>query len=263
MFADDWAGSLNPGDRELYESHLAACSTCRQELESLNRLWTRLGTIPREEPGPESRQRFYAMLDGYSRGLDRSQTGGSRRTGVANWFAPIFRLRPVFQLGLGILLLVGGFLSGYIIRSARNGQEEMASLRGEIHEMRQMITISLLKQQSASERLRGVSLSSLVSRPDPDFLSTLIHTLDYDPSVDVRLAAVDALSRFATHAAVRQDLVRSLPRQDSPLVQISLIDLLVQLHERQSIDVLRQLVNDVQQNPQVRDRARWGLQQLS
>ncbi len=126
-----------------------------------------------------------------------------------------------------------------------------------------MVTISLLKQQSASERLKGVSWSSQVSRPDPEFLSTLMHTLNYDPNVDVRLAAVDALLRFAAHPAVKEGLVRSLPKQDSPLVQISLIDLLVQLHERQSIDVLRQLTNDVSQNEQVRQRARWGLQKLS
>jgi hypothetical protein len=77
------------------------------------------------------------------------------------------------------------------------------------------------------------------------------------------LAAVDALDRFAGYPAVRRDLVKSLPRQDSPLVQISLIDLLVQLHERQSIDVLKQLINDASQDPQVRARAQWGLQNLS
>jgi HEAT repeat protein len=125
-----------------------------------------------------------------------------------------------------------------------------------------MVAISLQKQQSASERLRGVSLTSQVSRPDPEFLATLIHTLNYDPNVDVRLAAVDALSRFAEEPAVRDGLVRSLPKQDSPMVQISLIDLLVQLHERQSIEVLKQLTNDANQNQQVRQRAQWGLQKL-
>ncbi len=263
MFADDWAGSLNRGDRVRYDLHLAGCTPCREERESLNRLWASLGTIPREAPSPRSRQRFYAMLDGYRQGLDGSHAEMPHRAGRGNWLAPIYRLQPVFQLGLGMLLIAGGFWAGYAMRSARNGHEEIAGLRGEIHEMRQMVTVSLLKQQSASERLRGVSWSSQISRPDPEFLSALIHTLNFDPSIDVRLAAVDALSRFAAHTEVRQNLVRSLSGQDSPLVQISLIDLLVQLHERQSIDVLKQLSDDDSQNPQVRDRARWGLHQLS
>jgi HEAT repeat protein len=108
-----------------------------------------------------------------------------------------------------------------------------------------------------------MSWSNQVSRPDAEFLSTLMHTLNYDANVNVRLAAVDALSRFAGEPSVRDGLVKSLPKQDSPLVQISLIDLLVQLQERQSIDVLKRLTNDASQNQQVRQRAQWGLQKLS
>ena len=262
MFADDWAGELDSNDRAAFDSHLAGCQACRGEHERLNNLWNSLGTIPCEAPRPESQQRFYSMLEGYRQELGRSRTTGPRRS-WGERLAPVLRLQPAFQLGFGILLLIGGFIAGYLVRSTRNGREEMAGLRAEVHEMRQMVTISLLKQQSASDRLKGVSWSTQVSRPDPEFLSTLIHTLNYDPNVDVRLAAVDALARFAGYPAVSRDLVKSLPRQSSPLVQISLIDLLVQLHEQQSIDVLKQLVNDDSQDPQVRDRAKWGLQRLS
>lgn len=263
MFTDYWAGALDPGDKAQFESHLAACESCRTELENLNHLWNNLRAIPDEEPSPALQKRFNAMLEGYRQGPGRIQASPSRRTGLGEWISPMFRLLPVFQLGLGLLLLAGGFFSGYVMRSARNGHEEIADLRTEVHEMRQMLTISLLKQQSASERLKGVSWSSQVTSPDPEFLSTLIHTLDYDTNVDVRLAAVDALAQFAVYPEVRQNLIKSLPGQDSPLVQISLIDLLVQLHERQSIDVLKQLVNNTAQNPEVRNRAQWGLEKLS
>ena len=104
-----------------------------------------------------------------------------------------------------------------------------------------MVTISLLQQQSASERLKGISWSSHVSDADPEFLSTLFRTLNYDQNVDVRLASVDALSRFAGIPGVSDGLIRALQRQESPLVQIALIDALVQLQARQSIDVLRHL----------------------
>jgi len=262
MFADDWAGALDADDKAAFDLHLAGCDACRREREQLNQLWAGLATIPLEEPRPESRQRFYSMLEGYRYGL-----GGSRsarpKWSLAERFAGVLRARPAFQFGLGMLLLICGFVAGYLMRSAQNGHEEIAGLRAEVHEMHQMVTISLLKQQSASERLKGVSWSTQVTRPDPGFLSTLIHTLNYDSNVDVRLAAVDALARFAGYPAVRRDLIKSLPRQASPLVQISLIDLLVQLHEHQSIDVLKQMVNDDSQDPQVRDRAKWGLQRLS
>ena len=263
LFADEWAGTLGPGDGVRLESHLAGCASCREERENLNRLWTRLAAIPSEEPSPALRPRFYAMLEGYRQGLDRAGVSPPRRARLSDLLAGLFARPPAFQSALAALLLIAGFAGGYAVKSSRNGHEELASLREEVHEMRQMVTISLLKQQSASERLKGVSWSSQVSRPDPEFLSTLLHTLNYDPSVDVRLAAVDALSRFSGNPEVRKELVESLPKQDSPLVQISLIDLLVQLHERQSIDVLRQLINDATQNREVRQRAQWGLKKLS
>jgi hypothetical protein len=262
LFADYWAGSLDSAEKAQFESHLAECPQCREEFESLNRLWTDLAGIPTEEPGHAVRSRFYAMLAEYRRDMDRSPKA-SLRSKFREWFGPMLRLVPSYQLGLGVLILACGFISGYLIRSMRNGSPELAELRSEVREMRQMMSLSLLKQQSASERLKGVSWSSQVSHPDPEFLSTLVHTLNYDPNVDVRLAAVDALARFAGYATVRLDLIRSLPRQDSPLVQISLIDLLVQLHERQSADVFKQIIEDTNQNPQVRARAQWGLRNIS
>ncbi len=260
FFADEWNDSLDEGIRRQLEEHLAGCSACREERASLNRVWKMLARIPSAEPSPDMHPRFYAMLEGYRQGTDQATVPRPR----SNFF-PLWQnwRQPALQFGFAALLLIFGFAGGYFSRGARNGHEEIAGLREEVHEMRQMVTISLLKQQSASERLKGVSWSAMVSHPDPEFLATLLHTLDRDPNVDVRLAAVDALTRFAGDPMIRNGLVQSLKKQDSPLVQISLIDLLVQLHERQSIDVLKQLTNDSRQNEVVRQRAQWGLQVLS
>lgn len=259
LFPHQWAGTIDPRTKAQFSTHLAECASCREEWEGLSGLWESLAQLPGEEPGARIRPRFYAMLEGYGQGL--SQARESRP--IWGWATGWFVARPALQFGFAALLLVAAFLGGYFARGSRNGHEELAVLREEVHEMRQMVTISLLKQQSASERLKGVSWSSFVSRPDPEFLATLVHTVDYDPNVDVRLAAVDALSRFAGDATVREGLIRSLKRQDSPMVQISLIDLLVQLHEREAADALKQLMDDVNQNQVVRQRAQWGLQKLS
>ena len=57
-------------------------------------------------------------------------------------------------------------------------------------------------------------------------VNALLETVNYDDTVDVRLAAVDALRRLSTEAEVRARLASALDRQDSPLVQIALIDAL-------------------------------------
>jgi HEAT repeat protein len=87
-------------------------------------------------------------------------------------------------------------------------------------------------------------------------------TLLGDPNVNVRLAAVDALQQFAGDAMVRKGLLRSLAEQKSPLVQIELITLMVDLKEKESVPVLKQLLEKQELNSDVRESAERGLQKL-
>jgi len=263
QFPEYWSGELDEAAKFEVESHLAICAGCREENESLNAVWTKLGALPPEQPSPALRARFYAMLEGYQQGLAQAKPVRSWREVLGTWLSRLVPRRPVFQLATAALLLILGFTGGYFLKPSPESSNEVAQLREEVHDMRQMVTVSLLKQQSASERLKGVSWSNQVMHPDPELLSALLQTMNYDPNVDVRLAAIDALNRFSTDPTVRKGLIESLPKQDSPLVQIAMIDLLVQLHERQSIDVLKQLTQDQELNRVVRERAQWGLQKLS
>ncbi|HWG87176.1 MAG TPA: hypothetical protein VN679_05290, partial [Candidatus Acidoferrales bacterium] len=85
----------------------------------------------------------------------------------------------------------------------------------------------------------------------------------YDSSVDVRLAALDVLSRYGNRPEVHQGLVEALQGQQSPLVQLSLIDVLVEQHSSGTADELKQLETNPKLDPSVRKRVQWGIQQLS
>jgi HEAT repeat protein len=141
--------------------------------------------------------------------------------------------------------------------------QEVASLHEELRSMRQLVVISMLQQQSASERLQGVSYSRAQTEPDPKVLNALLHTMRYDNSVDVRLAALDALSHYGSRQDVRKGLMDSLQEQQSPLVQVALIDVLVDLHDASAVDRLKRLQKDPKTDPSVRKRADWGIQQLT
>ena len=244
-------------------AHLAACRECSNEYESLSRLWEKLGMLGDVEPSKAMRARFYSMLDGYKDGIELSMQQQKGRRGLSEWLGHLVPAAAVLQFALAALLLIAGAVIGRIFSGEGRSNSEMAQLRDEVHNMRQMVTISLLQQQSASERLAGVSWSQRVRQPDEKVLSALVHTLNYDPSVDVRLAAVDALYQFSNQNLVRKALVESLSRQLSPLVQIALIDLMVDMREKQSEEVLRRMANDNNVNETVRERAKWGLQRLS
>src|SRR5262249_37675651 len=159
------------------------------------------------------------------------------------------------------VLLLLGFLGGhYIDRDPNdaNTRKQLAELQGELHKTSQLVAISLLQQQSPSERLRGVDWSTRVT-PDPQILDALQHTLRYDSSADVRLAALDALGRYGHQPKVSRALVDALDTQESPLVQLALIDVLVDLHESNAIEPLKRLQNEPKVNPAVREHADWGI----
>jgi hypothetical protein len=251
---------LDLAERESLDLHLVECGACREVQERLHRLWKELERIPLVEPSHQVHQRFYAMLEGYRYGSERipvkSMRQGRFLLAIRPWF------RPALQYGIGVMLILLGGIAGYWIRSNTNGHKELEGLHEEVGAARQMLAVALLSQSSASERLKGVSWSAQVNRPDSEFLETLFRTLNCDSNVNVRLYAMDALARFAAYPEVRHNLVKSLSSQDAPLVQIMLIDTLVKLQERQSIEVFKQVIQDANQNPQVQERARWGLQQF-
>jgi HEAT repeat protein len=93
-------------------------------------------------------------------------------------------------------------------------------------------------------------------------VQALLNTLDGDPNVNVRLAAAEALFSFRRVAAARQGLLRSLQEQDSPLVQLALIDYVVRLDEPESPQVIRKFLRKPLVNPAVSKEAEKSLGQL-
>jgi HEAT repeat protein len=80
--------------------------------------------------------------------------------------------------------------------------------------------------------------------------------------VNVRLATIDALKRFAASENVRRGAIEALTRQTSPLVQIALIDFVVETNGRDAAETLRRLSRDPTVDAAVRARAANGLEQV-
>ena len=251
--------SLSARDMAFGREHCEICSQCRSDVE----MWQKLSALPQQEPSPSSRSRFEAMLNAYEEG--RWENRGLTR-GPGHWLAAWMRspFAPPLVSALGVCLLLVGFIAGE--RSSANrpvGDRQMAAMQSEIGNLRQLVALSLMEQQSASQRLQGVNYSTQVERPDPEIAAALLHALRFDGSVDVRLAALDALRRYKDDSQVRTGLLMAVQDQQSPLVQIALIDLFVEMHESGAKENLRRIEQDQHANPTVRQRAQWGIQQLS
>ena len=253
------AGTL-PDDRLAeIQAHLAQCQACRDDLDATAEMWGELGAAP--APRPESarmRARFDAALQGYIDGQAESRVAT-----MAEGRRPAVRWQTWIQLSGAAALVIIGVGIGRLVPAPPSPQEsEMALLREELRNTRQMVTLSLLQQQSASERLKGVTTSSQLERPGTEVVSALLDTLKHDPNVNVRLASVDALRRFGSRDVVRQGVVEALPVQESPLVQVAMVDFLLEAAGPDVKNVLRRLAEDMMLNQAVRARAERGLQQV-
>ena len=249
MLADYWTRDLRGADELALEAHLAECSVCRDETPRLQAVWRDLALIPVDEPGPQLRGRFYEALGAYREG---AQSNGRRR----------WQWTPAWQMAAAAALLVAGIGIGYGVRSDRTGQQ-VSELREEVSGMRQMVALSLLQQQSASERLRGVGYAYRSEPSDTEVLSALVSAVNDDTNINVRLAAVDALHTFSGSPVARKAVLDALPKQNmEPLVQVALIDFLVDMKERQAAEGLRRLTEDGGVNDGVKERARWALTKL-
>ena len=249
--------SLRPEQHQVVEQHLASCADCSEVVA----LWQTLGALPEEQPGAEGRMRFEAMLHAYQTG--RAEHGEKRASlwSVFQWFRS-----PVGAVAWSMALLVIGAFAGVQLgaRKPAEPSPDMAAMRAELASMKQLVALSMLQQQSASQRLEGVSWTRSEERLDPQVLNALMHTLRYDQSVDVRLAALDALSRHAnTQPQLRQNVVDALQEQQSPLVQVALIDQLVEWRDRAASQRLQQLRQSPNLNPTVRQRADWAISKLN
>ncbi len=246
-FVEYWRGAMNAADLHSFEEHLAACPDCRADAERLKHVWSALGEMPHAEPGLGLRTRFYASLrEAERRELDRRQR---------SWWMP----HPALQAAFGVIILAAGILVGNM--TARNSGQ-VAQLRTEVNSMKQLVTLSLLQQQNASDRLRGVNWSYRVEQSDSEVLAALLATVNHDPNVNVRLAAVDALRNFGDSAVGRRGLAQALNKQTSPLVEIAILDQIVEMREKMATPAIRTLMATGDVNPEVKEHANWALRQL-
>ena len=232
----------------------------RREAEGLDATWRMLGGI--DAPAPESdrmRARLDAVLDAVEHAAPPApQRWLGRRDLAAGGYA-------MQGLAAAAVLVVGIAIGRFVVPDPTrpaDSSSEIAAMRGEMRELREMVSLSLMQQQSASDRLKGVTWTGQLDRPSGEVVSALLDALMHDPNVNVRLATIDALERFASRDDVRRATIQAIERQPSPLVQIALIDYMVKTNQRESATTLRRLAQDPQVDGAVRARAAWGLQQL-
>ena len=242
-------GELDPAAVAELRAHLATCPGCAAEAAAFERLWDELGAAAEGTPGTELRERFERRLAAeIARERRRVIPFLARRAAArgGRWWG-----LPATQLAaLAATLVVGVFVGSELSR--RRDASAMAALRDDVRSLRETVTLALLGESSASGRLRGVAYGREASEGDDRVAGALFEAMLADPDVNVRLAALDALKPRAARPEERPRLIAAVARQDSPLVQLSLIDLLLESGAPAAQRDLEQLLDNPNLDPVVR-----------
>lgn len=222
------------------------------DLTQLNRLNELEEKISRQKdliPSIELDHCFYEML------AKEKQKAKSFTFSLPEWNV----LFP--RLALGCALILVGFLSGVWIKQPTTGSE-VTQLTRQVAELKEMMMISLLEKESATERLKAVSLTQEISDPSKKVTAALLKTLNADPNVNVRLAALDALQGYVNLAQVREGLVRSIALQESPLMQLALAELMAVIQEKSSISELKKVLDKKETPKEVKEKIKKSIDVL-
>lgn len=206
------------------------------DLQDLNELHTiESGVLKMETPAPSLRldDSFYAMLK-------RENAGSTRHTwkNIFSW--P--ELAP--RLAFASVTLLIGLIAGFLLRSPVQKNEQIKELGQEVTDLKELVMLSLLEKESATDRLKAVNLTHEMDQASQKVTKALLETINNDENVNVRLAALDALRAYSNDSKVREALIRSIARQESPLVQVALAELMVALQAKSSVKSLEKIMHD-------------------
>jgi HEAT repeat protein len=116
-----------------------------------------------------------------------------------------------------------------------------------------------LEHESAGERLEGIYDFFEQDREDERIIQTLMNLLHTDSNVNVKIAAIDALLKYADDQIIRDGLIEALETEDQPLVQIKLIKTLSLLREHRAQESFERLLNDQEIMPLVKNNVTLAL----
>ncbi|GAB3202939.1 cytoskeletal protein RodZ [Pontibacter aydingkolensis] len=174
-------------------------------------------------------------------------------------FMPWVFTGKVWHVAASILLMLGIFWTGFYFAKQQTDMQsnEMAALQQNIKELKTALATANTSY-SASERIQLVSQQTELE-PDEEVIEALISTMNHDANVNVRLAACEALYQFKDSRKVREAFIKGLKQQSDPLMQITLIDMLVGMKEKRALQPLQELTEKKNLLPVVKDKAAQGI----
>jgi hypothetical protein len=299
LAVDGLLGELDDERRREASDHAAACESCRQELDRIDRTWRALGEDPDASVTSEFRRRTLALLEDE---MIRSRVREFRpkrrwipglahaagwilagvlgyavaRRGVPDSASPRLPAAPDPRaLEAGALSNVSfkpADASGRIGVSFDVSSRQTVRGRPEDPAMARLLAYLVSRgAQTAGEKSRAIELVSSqygarVAPASEEIVRALTTTLRKDQNPGVRKKAADALAGFRLTPEVRAAFLDALRQDPNPAVRLTAVEALAaaarEAPDPRTIESLRQKAADPSENGFVRTRAASALKSI-
>ena len=237
LITDYIDGTLSPEREKEFQQYVKEGHIEMEEVNAMLNMQSMMENATSPVPSKKLSDNFYKMLSEEKQKLRTSE-------GQERFFELLNRLLFGTQMGklaFGIGLLIIGVLAGNGFGNNKY-ENQLTSLNTQMTGMQEMMMVSMLKESSVSDRLKGIQMSNELVSTNKTVTDALFMTLNNDESTNVRMAALNTLSVYANDPAIREGLIGSILKQESPLLQMALAELMVDLQEKKSIESFEKLV---------------------
>jgi hypothetical protein len=252
--------TLDSLGRADFEEFLQGHPEYRKLFDELKETWQQIDRLKVPSPSEKMDIGFYEMLNEETKKAERSSSGPADR--IRTFLESLWK--P--QLAYGTVILGLGLVLGYFLRPTIPSEQIKTTIvessESETAEVRQKLVLTLLEQPSANKRLQGINEANKISETDEKVIRALLRTLNNDSNVNVRLAAIESLTNYLDNPIVREGLVQSIVRQDAPIVQVTLADLMVALQEKKSVEPFKTLIRTKELNTSVKKKLETSIESI-
>ncbi len=262
MWIDYIDHELSDVTRYSFDIHIKSCEKCAKELQRLQFLMDQMSDEKEITPGEGVQKKFNAMLQSE---LSLLAAQNILEKDLKTKIFSFYRTSLVWKIAAACVILFAGILTGLSIkdfRTANTSLEQLSGIKKDLKDVKETLMFSLLKDESASQRIKAVSYAEEMPDPDQQIIHALINTLNEDKNVNVRLAALYSVNKFSNDREVRDSLVQSLSKQTEPIIQIVLINMLTQKNETKAIQPIREIISRTNTNDEVKKIGKKALKQL-
>ena len=229
--ADKLLSALETQDDKAVRSVIELNPNCRETLEGTLEMWEKLGEIQAPTTSPTLKENFYASLENFEADTKIKTLSGERLLFTALKWAAV----------LSIGVMIGLFAD----------QVQFGNSTGELRSEPSNLMSSLVST-SSTQRLAALQEIKGIQDPNQKIYDALFQVLTEDPNTNVRLSTIEALIHFADRSEARMMLIKALPFQDSPMVQMTLAEMIIQLKDEESIKKLREMIKTEKLDREVR-----------